>query len=832
MLESKLEYTVNKLLNSKDEERNKIYLDEVGKLLLKLPYFKMLMEEYSDQDLGPIMFSNLLNHLIIQKYEPNSMIWEYNDAVTGVYIIITGEIKIFKPPNKENLIRMKKIIRKQDALFDEKTSNKKTLKGKYKKATKRNIVLKKLDSFSKLKNMKNNLYRNSIYKMNLVKRKQNTRVKKSASCICLSSNIKLEFNLNVINHNINQNQNIEYKEFGNDICLTEKNYIYRQNINSREIDYIETLGKIIGEDCLIQNLNLRPYGAESMTKSILGFLTSHDYHILFDKINAIKRSNIISFLYNLNYFNNKNNFVHKLYRGIKNILYSKGEYIYKQNSPFRSMFIIKKGNVDMNITKIIKIENEINSEIILGKKFKKIKDKSEIEHFTNERIFELKGEYYEKKVFTIVNCGVGEIIGNLEFFGKIKKYLCSAICISNVELYEIDMNLYKRIESHENIEFLNKKTQKQLEFIKKRINNINNLLKQNKKNYIGFNKFMKAYCSNNPVIILKEKEKIFINDSKNPFPIKIKFRNKKKMKRTVISPFSSFDIVSCCSEDNNNLDINSDDNNINNEKKESPNPFITNNKEFTNNFNDNIKINSNNIKNKNIEKNNEETLSLLNSPIKSSKNIIFKTRNPKKYRTLSVLNAQISKKEKEKEKEKKPKKKKVEFDFSKIFASNHFSQFLSYYSSSISPINRPTDKKNTILNKKFKFNFHLSPRTDRKTITTKINFINKNNMIKGNLKDKNIKSKVGTPLAIQGYRVFIPSRFRNFRSNKRLKSYKIKNLEEDENKGTLKNENENEKEYINIKNNNNKFIRNQNYKRKTDINNERVKSLKIKSFLE
>ena len=64
-----------------------------------------------------------------------------------------------------------------------------------------------------------------------------------------------------------------------------------------------------------------------MTKSILGFLTSHDYHILFDKINAIKRSNIISFLYNLNYFNNKNNFVHKLYRGIKNILFKGRIYL-------------------------------------------------------------------------------------------------------------------------------------------------------------------------------------------------------------------------------------------------------------------------------------------------------------------------------------------------------------------------------------------------------------------------------------------------------------------------------------------------------------------------
>ena len=118
MLESKLEYTVNELLKNRDPLKNKLYLDEVGELLLKLPYFKMLMEEYPDQDLGPLMFINLLNHLIIEKYEPNSVIWEYNDKVKGVYIIITGEVKIFKPPDKSHLIRYKKITKRRDLTID------------------------------------------------------------------------------------------------------------------------------------------------------------------------------------------------------------------------------------------------------------------------------------------------------------------------------------------------------------------------------------------------------------------------------------------------------------------------------------------------------------------------------------------------------------------------------------------------------------------------------------------------------------------------------------------------------------------------------------------
>ena len=321
MLESKLEYTVNELLKNRDPLKNKIYLDEVGELLLKLPYFKMLMEEYPDQDLGPLMFINLLNHLIIEKYEPNSLIWEYNDKVKGVYIIITGEVKIFKPPNRSHLMRFKKIKKKEDLTIDI-NNNKKTFSGKYKKATKN--VFNKNNNEQKIMKRRTNVYRTSYYKMNTFKKKQNSNLKKSKSSISLNTDIKLEWNINNINHN-KINKNYEVKEYIDEISLTEKDYTYKEILKYREVDYIETFGKMIGEDCLIQNLSFRPYCAETLTKCILGFLTSNDYHILFDKINSINKANIISFLYKVNYFNNKNNFVHKLYRGIKTILYSKGK---------------------------------------------------------------------------------------------------------------------------------------------------------------------------------------------------------------------------------------------------------------------------------------------------------------------------------------------------------------------------------------------------------------------------------------------------------------------------------------------------------------------------
>lgn len=848
MLESKLEYTVNELLKNKDPKKNKMFLDVVGELLLQLPYFKMLMEEYPDPDLGPLMFINLVNHLIIQKFEPNSIIWEYNDDVTGVYIIITGEIKIFKHPHKSNLIRYKKTNKKNDLFIND---NNITLSGKYTKATPKNIFNKNKQKIFK-EERRSNFYRTSFFKMNTFKKKNNTKNKKSSSCINIKTNLELKL----------KNGKKDYK---NGIFLTEKNFIYREPLECRELDYVETFGKMIGQDCLIQNLSYRTYGAETLTKSILGFLTSSDYHILFDKINSINRSNIISFLYNINYFNNKNNFVHKLYRGIKTILYSKGNYIYKQNEPFRSMFIIKKGNVNINLATITKVETDINSDLILGennKKINHIKDLNEIDRFTSERFFELRGEYYEKKVYTIVNYGVGEILGNLEYFGKIKNYLCSAQCLNNVELYEIDIHLYKRIESPDNIEFLNKKTKKQLEFFKKRIREINFIHNKNNKDYyIGRNKFMKAFFHNNPASPLKEKSKKYINDSKNPIPIKIKIKNK-KLNNTKISPFCSYEWASSGVFDNN-FDINY------NEKSTIMSPFITNNKEYTINFNDNKKciINdryNNNNNNNEINNNKEHNLLLLSSFNKNKNNLQIKfnqikstSLNQKKYRTLSLLNHG----DKKTDKIMKPKK----FDYSQIFAQIELRRFLSYYSfKSLSPKNHEQNKNNhnNVIDK-YKVLYLKTPTKRALSSSTPLaishassplnnnntKFINKKlkkrftvkeenkldikkeDKVKENIKkienkfsDKIIhkhKHKM-TTIDFSGYRVFLPKeeKGRNF---KRYNSERMDEILSFGKKGNKKEFIKDKEDIINYKK--------KNIKRNTTINNNNLyKAIRIKSL--
>ena len=906
MFESQLEYTVSEIIKNRDEKQTQINLESLGDLLLKLPYFKMLMEKYPD--LFPIMFINLLNHLTFVKYEPNSLLWEYNDPVSGVYIIITGEVKIFKPPKKEDLIRSKKTDKKDQ--FKENSNKSKNIKffsNNYKILSERNKkfkkIIKKNDS-QLLSSRQSNLNYSSANKAYNGKKLENNIIKRSSSSqlikpktnsnkfskIFTKNNIN-NISINNISNGINNNDKdkMPKKEYANEISLTEKNFCYKEPLDGRIIDYIETFGQIIGEDCLIRNLNFYPYCAETLTKCYLGFISTKDYHLIFDRINSISKTNIISFLYHVNYFNNKNNFLHKLYRAIKIKIYKKGSYIFRQNDPFRTMFIIKNGNVDINVSKIEKIKSDINSDLVIGnnnihsnkKTRNKYKNRSnnmgEFEHFTNERFFEIKGEYYENKEYTVVNYGIGEILGNIEYYGNIRKYLYSALCLTNVEIYEIDINLYRRIESFENYEFLNKKTLEQLRFFKRRMTEINLIHNKNiYDDYTSRNKFMKIFYERHPPTPSVENSR-YINKAKEPFPITIKMKNK-KLNNTKLSPISSFEIqtpvknngTNFSSINNNFSSINnnfSSDNDINKKRTSFLNPFITNNKNFTKMFsNDTINYKNNNRYN--FESSND-----LNKTTKSIFNLsIKKKHHSEKKMTLNYLISQekdknknyLSKNEIEREETNKRRK----LDYTKIIVSHAFSHFLSQ--SYLNPKCRAKDKEENIFNcnirkvnalfkNKYKISLYASSKDVLSTniSSPKINnsnsiniasqkskrdiILNKADEIK-NLNNKILSednkddkittdsaNKIKTTISFHGYRAFLQKKENNIikRNTPKIKSFKMNNLK------NQNNINDNElKNDIEIRDDNkykrNYFFRTNKSKRKTASYNP-YKVIKFKS---
>ena len=567
MFEEKLESAVNELLKNKNPKKNQLYLKNVGDLLLQTPYFKSFMEAYPD--LGPLMYVNLLNSLKFKKYKPKTILWDYNDLIDGVYIIISGEVKIYSPPVPSSLIRCKN-IQKNQKYFAENNTDK---------------SISKIEKFTSLKEVKNSNFNVINFPLDFMEKRErifgsnlyntyNQLLKKKKKSLKMIKYASAKFRNN-LTLQTKKYKNISKKEL--EITLTETNFILREPQEARKVDYIESYGKMIGEDDLLQELKYRRYACETLSKCILGFLSNKNYHLFFDKINRKKNSNIISFLYKVNYFNNKNNFIHKLCRAMRIKNYKKGTIIYKKNMPYLNMYLIKDGTVEISFVKLNKYSSELNSDLIIDEQNKNNnksvscnKSSNNFYHFIKERNFELKGEYFKKNLYTLVNYGEGELLGNIEYLYDINKYLYTAKCITDVVLFEIDIKAFNKIQKPYNIEFFIEKTKQQIKYLNKRVKEINLMHEKNDEDqYKSRNKFMKIFYQRNPPLSSLRIYNKYINNSKNPFPINIKIKNKKLI-NTRISPLCLYEFASHI---------------INRKKQKSQNLFITNNIDYTKNFN-------------------------------------------------------------------------------------------------------------------------------------------------------------------------------------------------------------------------------------------------------
>ena len=569
MLETKLEIAATELINNKNTKNYNLYLEGVGELLLHIPYFKKFVETYAE--LGALTFINLLNHLNFKIYNPKTLIWDYNDIVDGIYVIISGEVNIYKPPDKLHLIRCRNVQKRMQNIIGDKTNAPVQLnKLGISKANKK--LSFKLPQFHINLMQKSSRLLNSNLKKSkkkvIIKNNKHHRLKKSASAnfTCI---------LNLEGHEYNN-----ISKYEKEIRLTEKDYIFREPQESRNLNYEETFGKIIGEDAVLQDLTHRKYSCETATRCILAFLSTQNYHIFFDKINNIDKGSISSFLYKVNYFNDKNDFIQKLSRIIKVKHIQKGTIICNNNAPLTKMYIIRNGNVSLNMIKSTKYKSDLSPDLLINdndiknnstsrkNEFNNIENFS---HFTKERSFEIKGEYQEDKLYTLITYGKGEILGNIEYYMNLKKYLYTVKCITNVEIYEIDIQLFNNIVRPYNFELFEEKTKEQINYLAKRIREVKLVHEKNDDDqYKSRNKFMRIIYQRHPLSSLKINKK-YINDGKYYIPVNLKY-TKKKLKNTKISPFCINELAYAVSQG----------------KIQKPkNPFITNNMDYAKIFNEN-----------------------------------------------------------------------------------------------------------------------------------------------------------------------------------------------------------------------------------------------------
>ena len=80
-------------------KRTKIMNEKLFFLFQTFDFFQNLLRK---EKYGNLMVWNIISHLTFKKYEKGQIIWNENDIITNMYIIIEGTVKIYKSLKKNN----------------------------------------------------------------------------------------------------------------------------------------------------------------------------------------------------------------------------------------------------------------------------------------------------------------------------------------------------------------------------------------------------------------------------------------------------------------------------------------------------------------------------------------------------------------------------------------------------------------------------------------------------------------------------------------------------------------------------------------------------------
>lgn len=336
--------------------------------------------------------------------------------------------------------------------------------------------------------------------------------------------------LKIFRYNPEQRIKISKELIGEYIILLGEIIIFRikksnQKENSKESnsDTEDELFNIINKGSVIPSeyLNMKKYKIISKRKAIIGFFDEADYQKIFKDLIIKERLDIVSFLYNLNYFPREDSFLQKLEGYLHKKFYYKNSIVFSQNDNFNTFYIIESGGVRISINIKKKFICGLDSEILIGKNKNK--------RFTSARLYEIKGEYNEKEEFKLLEPCAGEMLGAIEYVKGMKNYLFTAKCIEDTILYEVDKRFFKTVEKDKyiNLNRFYEKIQSQVDCIIDRFKKIKQYSVDRKFDYIlSQNKFIQSFLIGNPLSKNFDNEEHYINCFVRPFH---KIKNYKKV---------------------------------------------------------------------------------------------------------------------------------------------------------------------------------------------------------------------------------------------------------------------------------------------------------------
>jgi CRP-like cAMP-binding protein len=217
--------------------------------------------------------------------------------------------------------------------------------------------------------------------------------------------------------------------------------------------------------------------------------------------------------------------------------YNKNEYIFRQNEPFDTFYLIYSGAIRLIINLERSVKSKIDQDLLLGNNNKR---------FTSSRLFELRGSYKELVNYNLMDLSSGDIIGGIEYLNHYENYKYDVKCLTNVEVLKVDLNNFNKILIEGERQLFKNKIKKQMELISDRLKAIKEGRdKIHIKDYIlSKGKFTKAFLLNHPISKKNEyKTELLINCGLNPVKIrKNKFKifhlNNSKISSNIIEEYN------------------------------------------------------------------------------------------------------------------------------------------------------------------------------------------------------------------------------------------------------------------------------------------------------
>ena len=480
---------VEPLVNRNWNKKDRNILDRLRITLKDCLYFRCLGKIFPNY--REFIFMSLINGFKFKKYKPKEVLINYNDIVNKIYFIILGKINIYKISIPKIQLILESLCNKQ------------------KNVDKRKQILDYFNIYVKR-------YLNTISEKSIFLDKMNSNNN--------ANNKKHILKISYASVNINRKKS----------QLSELESFYRVIINhNKEYDFSLEEGKIFGEEFIYNNVKYSNCIVESDGECIIGELGKEDYEKIYKRINVIERSNITAFLVNLKIFNSSNFFLPKLQRCLIKRNFAKNEIIFKQNDPYRTFYVIRKGKVGLNVEIPKKVKCQLEPEIIMGN--------SKNKRFTNSNIFVVKGNYIEKNEYNLLTVTDGEFIGEIEYYKNKDKYMYTAQCLEDdCIVFEFDLFLFEHLlkenkSINSNLNGFFEKIKEKMALFQERLYSMRKSGSAIKKSdyVLSKDKFTRNLLQNNP--IKEDESKKFINTSMNQ-------KNNKTLKREInylnfLSPF-------------------------------------------------------------------------------------------------------------------------------------------------------------------------------------------------------------------------------------------------------------------------------------------------------